>query len=150
MGRGINKWIGVGNCCADPETRYAPSGSAVTNLTMACGDEYTDKNTGQKQDKTEFVRLVFFNKLGEIAGEYLKKGSQIYVEGKIQTKKWQDQNGVDKYSTEIVVRELVMLGGRGSSGQEGQQGAPQGQQQQSAPQQSNNDGWDDMDDKIPF
>lgn len=108
----VNKWIGVGNCCADPETRYATSGSAVTNLTIACNDKYKDKQTGQMVSKAEFVRIVFFGRLAEIAGEYLKKGSQVYIEGKLQTRKWQDQNGQDRYTTEIVANEMQFLGSK--------------------------------------
>lgn len=127
MAKGINKWIGIGNCCADPETRYTPGGAAITNVSIACNDSYKDKTTGERIDKPEFVRIVFFNRLAEVAGEYLRKGSQVYVEGKLQTRKWQDQSGADRYSTEIVASELQMLGSRDES-------APHGQNR---PQQAN-------------
>ena len=144
----VNKWIGVGNCCADAETKALPSGNYVTNITVACNDKYKDKKTGQAVEKTEFVRIVFFNRLAEIAGEYLKKGSQVYVEGALRTRKWQDQSGNDRYTTEIVGSEMQMLGGRqgGGGGMGGDAGydqsyAPQApsqaapQQQYAAPQQ---------------
>ena len=108
----LNKWSGIGNCCSDPEARALPSGSYVVNLTIACNSSYKDKQTGQKVGNTEFVRIVFFNRLAEIAGEYLKKGSQVYIEGKLQTRKWQDQNGQDRYTTEIVANEMQFLGSR--------------------------------------
>lgn len=112
MARGINKVILVGNLGQDPEVRYMPSGGAVANITIATSESWKDKQTGQPVDKTEWHRIVFFNRLAEIAGEYLKKGSQVYVEGKLQTRKWQDQSGTDRYTTEIVANELQMLGGR--------------------------------------
>ena len=114
MSRGINKVILVGNLGSDPEVRYMPSGSAVANVSLATTDSWKDKNTGAQQDRTEWHRVVFFNRLAEIVGEYLKKGSQVYVEGRLQTRKWQDKQGVDRYTTEIVVSEMQMLGGRGS------------------------------------
>ena len=116
MARGINKVILVGNLGQDPEVRYMPSGGAVANLTIATSESWKDKQTGQPVEKTEWHRIVFFNRLAEIAGEYLKKGSQIYVEGKLQTRKWQDQSGTDRYTTEIVANELQMLGGRQGQG----------------------------------
>ena len=143
MARGINKWIGIGNCCADPEIRYAASGSAIANVTVACGDEYKDKTTREKVDKTEFVRVVFFNRLGEIAGEYLKKGSQVYIEGKLQTRKWQDKDGQDRYTTEIVANEMQMLGGRGES-------KPAKPSSNPSAQADDGQGADDFDDDIPF
>ena len=114
--KSVNKWIGIGNLCKDPETKYMPSGGAVTNITVACNDSYKDKNTGEKVDKTEFVRVIFFNKLAEIAAQYLKKGSQVYVEGSLRTRKWQNKEGVDQYTTEIVASEMQMLGGKPGSG----------------------------------
>lgn len=111
MSKGVNKWIGIGNLCADPEVRYTQSGAAVTNFTLACDDSYKDKSTGEKVSKTEFVRIVCFGKLAEIAGQYLHKGRQTYAEGKLQTRKWQDKDGADRYTTEIVASELQMLGG---------------------------------------
>lgn len=112
MARGINKVILVGNLGADPETRYTASGSAVTNISLATTDSWRDKNSGEQQERTEWHRVVFFNRLAEIAGEYLRKGRQVYVEGRLQTRKWQDQNGQDRYTTEIVANEMQMLGGR--------------------------------------
>ena len=116
MARGVNKVILVGNLGKDPETRYMPSGGAVTNCTLATTAAWKDKQSGEQVEKTEWHRLVFFNRLAEIAGEYLKKGSQIYVEGELQTRKWQDKEGHDRYTTEIKVRDMQMLGGRGDAG----------------------------------
>lgn len=113
--RGVNKVILLGNVGGDPETRYLPNGNAVTNITLATSDSWKDKQTGQVQERTEWHRVVFFGKLAEIAGEYLKKGSQVYVEGRLQTRKWQDQSGQDRYTTEIVVDmggTMQLLGGR--------------------------------------
>jgi len=116
MARGINKVILVGNLGNDPETRYLPSGGAVTNVSLATSSAWKDKNTGQEQEKTEWHRVVFFNRLGEIAGQYLKKGSKIYVEGSLRTNKWQDKDGHDRYTTEIIANEMQMLDGKGGSG----------------------------------
>lgn len=150
MARGVNKVILVGNLGQDPEVRYMPNGNGVANITLATSDSYKDKNTGQMVDKTEWHRVVFFGKLAEIVGEYCRKGSQIYVEGKLQTRKWTDQQGQEKYTTEIVVDgftgQMQMLGARGGDQQGGgyqggQQQSQGGQsqggygQQQSAPQQ---------------
>ncbi|MCQ8879177.1 single-stranded DNA-binding protein [Pseudoalteromonas shioyasakiensis] len=152
MARGVNKVILVGNLGQDPEVRYMPNGNGVANITLATSDSYKDKNTGQMVDKTEWHRVVFFGKLAEIVGEYCRKGSQIYVEGKLQTRKWTDQQGQEKYTTEIVVDgftgQMQMLGARGGDQQGGgyqggqQQSQSQGgqsqggySQQQSAPQQ---------------
>ena len=136
MARGINKVILVGNLGNDPEVRYAANGSAIANISVATTDSWKDKNTGEQQDRTEWHRVVMFNRLGEIAGEYLKKGSQVYIEGKLQTRKWQDQSGQDKYSTEIVASEMQMLGGRGGGSETGGGGGYQApQQRQQAPQQ---------------
>lgn len=113
MARGINKVILIGNLGRDPETRYLPSGGAVTNAAIATSESWTDKQSGQKQERTEWHRVVFFNRLAEIAGEYLKKGSKVYIEGALRTRKWQDQQtGQDRYSTEIVASEMQMLDGR--------------------------------------
>ncbi len=129
----INKVILVGNLGQDPEVKYMPSGGAVTNLSIATTDSWKDKSTGEKRENTEWHRVVFFNRLAEIAGEYLRKGSQIYVEGNLRTRSWED-NGVKKYSTEIVAREMQMLGGRSGGSSDF---APQSQQQGGgAPQQS--------------
>jgi len=157
MARGINKVIIVGNVGGDPETRYMPSGSAVTNLTIATNESWKDKATGEQKERTEWHRVAMFNRLAEIAAEYLRKGSQVYIEGKLRTRKWQDKSGQDRYTTEIVADEMQMLGGRGGSGGGGgnfgdgapsgggQQGGKQGGQ--SAPPQP---GPDDFDDDIPF
>jgi single-strand DNA-binding protein len=116
MARGINKVILVGNLGADPETRAMPSGSSVTNLRIATSESWKDKQSGEQQERTEWHRVAIFGKLAEIAGEYLKKGSQVYVEGSLRTRKWQDKQGVERYSTEIVATEMQMLGGRGGGG----------------------------------
>jgi single-strand DNA-binding protein len=116
MARGVNKVILVGNLGADPETRYMPSGGAVTNVRIATSDSWRDKASGEQRERTEWHRVVFFNRLAEISAEYLRKGSQIYVEGRIQTRKWQGQDGQDRYTTEIVASEMQMLGGRGGGG----------------------------------
>ncbi len=116
MARGINKVILVGNLGADPETRYTPSGSAVTKIRIATSESWKDRQTGERQERTEWHRIVFFGRLAEIAGEYLKKGSQVYVEGSLRTDKWQDQSGQDRYTTEIVANEMQMLGGRAGAG----------------------------------
>ena len=125
MARGINKVILIGNLGNDPETKFLPSGGAVTNVSLATSESWKDKQTGQMQERTEWHRVVFFNKLAEIAGEYLKKGSKVYVEGSLRTRKWQGQDGQDRYTTEIVVSDMQMLDGRGEgagSGQPRQQG----------------------------
>ena len=119
MARGVNKVILIGNLGADPETRFMPSGGAVTNIRLATSETWKDRQTGQQQERTEWHRVVFFNKLGEIAGEYLKKGSKVYVEGSIRTRKWQGQDGQDRYTTEIVANEMQMLDGRGGGGGDG-------------------------------
>jgi len=111
--RGVNKVILVGNLGNDPETRYMPSGGAVTNISVATSEVWKDKQTGQPQERTEWHKVVFFNKLAEIAGEYLRKGSKVYVEGTLRTRKWQDQSGQDRYSTEVVANEMQMLDSRG-------------------------------------
>lgn len=120
--RGINKVILVGNLGQDPETRYTPGGSAITNISIATSETWKDKQTGQPQERTEWHRVVFFNRLAEIAGEYLRKGSKIYVEGSLRTRKWQDQQGVDRYTTEIVANDMQMLDS--SSGKRDGSGAP--------------------------
>ena len=112
MSRGVNKVILVGNLGNDPEMRGMPSGGSVTNITIATSENWKDKQTGQPQERTEWHRVVFFNKLAEIAAEYLKKGSKVYVEGSLRTRKWQDQSGQDRYTTEIVAREMQMLDSR--------------------------------------
>jgi single-strand DNA-binding protein len=122
MARGINKVILVGNLGRDPEMRYTASGAAIANVTIATTDSWRDKQSGEKQEKTEWHRVVFFNRLAEVVGEYLRKGSQVYVEGRLQTRKWQDQSGQDKYTTEVVANEMQMLGGRGDGGGQAAQG----------------------------
>ncbi|WOJ96700.1 single-stranded DNA-binding protein [Congregibacter brevis] len=114
--RGVNKVILVGNLGADPETRFMPSGGSVTNVRLATSETWKDKQTGQQQERTEWHRVVFFNRLAEVAAEYLRKGSKLYVEGAIRTRKWQDQSGQDRYTTEIVGSEMQMLDSRGGSG----------------------------------
>lgn len=169
MARGINKVIIVGNVGGDPETRYMPSGSAVTNLTIATNESWKDKKTGEQKERTEWHRVAMFNRLAEIAAEYLRKGSQVYIEGKLRTRKWQDKSGNDRYTTEIVADEMQMLGGRGGSsgggdfgggsggGQGGGSGGDFGGGQgggQSGGQGGGNappqQGPDDFDDDIPF
>ncbi|HIF9220344.1 TPA: single-stranded DNA-binding protein [Photobacterium damselae] len=175
--RGVNKVILVGNLGNDPEVRYMPNGGAVANITIATSETWRDKATGENREKTEWHRVVLFGKLAEVAGEYLRKGSQVYIEGQLQTRKWQNQQGQDQYTTEIVVQGfngvMQMLGGRQNQGGQGmgaqqQQGgwgqpqqpaaqnfAPQQQQQQApaqqpAPQQQYNEPPMDFDDDIPF
>jgi len=145
MARGVNKVIIVGNLGNDPDTRAMPSGSSVTNLSVATSESWKDKQTGEQKDRTEWHRVAMFGRLAEIAAEYLRKGSQVYIEGRLRTRKWQDQSGNDRYSTEIVADEMQMLGGRsGSSAPAGQ--APSPPQHQSPPQGDS----DDFDDDIPF
>ncbi|HST00700.1 MAG TPA: single-stranded DNA-binding protein [Usitatibacter sp.] len=121
----VNKVIIVGNLGRDPETRYMPDGGAITNISVATTDKWKDKN-GEMQEKTEWHRVAFFGKLAEIAGEYLKKGSQVYVEGRLQTRKWQDKDGQDKYTTEIVANQMQMLGSRQGMGGGGRDAAHEG------------------------
>ena len=138
MARGVNKVILIGNVGGDPETRYLPNGNAVTNITLATTDSWKDKQTGQQQDRTEWHRIVFFGKLAEIAGEYLRKGGQCYIEGRLQTREW-EKDGVKRYTTEIVVDmngTLQLLGGRGGNSEGGGEYAPRQQQSRPAPQQS--------------
>ena len=155
MARGINKVILVGNLGADPETRYMPSGGAVTNLSVATSESWKDKQTGEQKDRTEWHKVAMFNRLAEIAAEYLRKGSQVYIEGKIRTRKWQDKDGNDRWTTEIIADEMQMLGGRGGAGgggggsyggggggSRGGSNAPSGGQ---TPPPA-----DDFDDDIPF
>jgi len=153
MARGINKVILVGNLGNDPEVRYTPAGAAVTTISVATTESWKDKE-GNKQEKTEWHRVVFFSRLAEIAGEYLKKGSQVYIEGKLRTNKWQDQNGQDRYTTEILANEMQMLGGRGGDSGSGGfgGGGSMPQAPKAKPQQNNNPApnFDDFDDEIPF
>ena len=153
MARGVNKVILVGNLGKDPDVKYTASGAAVANITVATSESWNDKQTGEKQEKTEWHRVVFFRRLAEIAGEYLRKGSQVYIEGKLQTRKWQDQNGQDRYTTEIVANEMQMLGGRGGEAGSRQQGGGGGFRANApapqAPAQQDQDGGF-ADDDIPF
>ncbi len=170
----LNKVMLIGNLGADPETRYMPSGGAVTNIRLATTRRWKDRQSGERREETEWHRVVFFNRLAEIAAEYLRKGSQVYVEGRIRTQRWQDQNGQDRYTTEIVADEMTMLGSRtGGTGnfadnapQQGggyaqpqapQQPQPQSQpssatppQQPAAPNSPPPAAYDDFDDDIPF
>jgi single-strand DNA-binding protein len=145
MARGINKVILIGNLGTDPEVRYMPQGGAVANLTVATSESWTDKASNEKKEQTEWHRVVIYQRLAEIAGEYLRKGSKVYIEGKLKTRKWQDKDGVERYTTEIIANELQMLDGRGDGQQQGggQQSGyqkpaaqQQGGYQQAAPQQA--------------
>ncbi|TVM07040.1 MAG: single-stranded DNA-binding protein [Halomonas sp.] len=140
MARGINKVILIGNLGQDPEVRFTPSGTAVANLSLATSDTWMDKQTGQRQERTEWHRIVLFNKTAEIAQQYLKKGSKVYIEGRLQTRKWQDQNGQDKYSTEVVANDMQMLDSRGGGDFQGGGSYPNNQSQQGGgyPPQGNN------------
>ena len=157
MARGVNKVILVGNLGADPEVRYMPSGGAVTNISIATSEQWTDKASGQKQERTEWHRVTLFNRMGEIAGEYLKKGSQVYIEGSIRTDKYQDKNtGEDRYSTQIIARDMQLLGGRSDGGGGGDYNQSRPQQQPSQPQQQpatqpmQTAAGAEFDDDIPF
>lgn len=148
--RGVNKVILVGNLGKDPDIRYMPSGAAVANVTIATNESWKDKNTGEMREKTEWHNVVFFNRLAEIVGEYLKKGSQVYVEGRLQTRKWQDKSGNDRYTTEIIASEMQMLGGRSGMGMPenvSPDPAPAAPEQGSAAHTAAADGFDD---DIPF
>jgi single-strand DNA-binding protein len=150
--RGVNKVILIGNMGQDPEVRYMPNGNAVANITLATSESWKDKNSGETQEKTEWHRVVFFRRLAEVVGEYLKKGSKVYVEGRLQTRKWQDNNGQDRYTTEIVADQMQMLDSRGGSAAF-EENRPAQQQTQSAPAAApapapaQDEGFDD---DIPF
>jgi single-strand DNA-binding protein len=159
MARGVNKVILIGNLGNDPETKFLPSGGAVTNVNLATSESWKDKQSGQMQERTEWHRVVFFNKLAEIAGEYLKKGSKVYIEGSLRTRKWQGQDGQDRYTTEIVASEMQMLDGRGEGAGAGTQQSRQGYSAPAAasapPAQASAGGGyaapsGDFDDDIPF
>ncbi|HEX19897.1 MAG TPA: single-stranded DNA-binding protein [Acidiferrobacteraceae bacterium] len=151
MARGVNKVILVGNLGRDPEIRYSANGQAIANVNIATSESWKDKNTGEKQEKTEWHRIVFFGRLAEIVGEYLKKGSQIYVEGRLQTRKWQDKEGKDRYTTEIVANEMQMLGSRGGSGAPSDNfNQDTGSTGEPATSSTSAGGGDDFDDDIPF
>jgi len=143
--RGVNKVILIGNCGQDPEVKYLPSGGAVTNISVATSESWKDKNTGQMQERTEWHRVVFFNKLGEIAGEYLRKGSKVYIEGSLRTRKWQAQDGSDRYTTEIVADVMQMLDGKDDNRP---QSAPSQPARSAAPAQPQ--GFDSFDDDLNF
>lgn len=164
--RGINKVIILGTLGQDPEVKYMPSGGAVCNLSLATSEQWNDKATGEKKEQTEWHRVVIFGKLAEVAGEYLRKGSQVYVEGKLRTRKWTDQSGVEKYTTEIVLQSMngvmQMIGGKSSdngnqqsqqrqqSGSNQQSGWGRPQQPSSAQKPPSNEPPMDFDDDIPF
>ena len=165
MAASVNKVILIGNLGKDPETRYTPDGAAITNITLATTDTWKDKATGEKKEATEWHRVSFFGRLAEVAGQYLKKGRPVYIEGRIRTRKWQDKEGVDRYSTDIIADEMKMLGSREGMGAPGPEddgssssarapagagagagGAPRA----AAPAKKPAGGFDDMDDDIPF
>ncbi|AXC43027.1 single-stranded DNA-binding protein [Salmonella enterica] len=167
MARGVNKVIIVGTLGNDPEVKYSASGSAIANLSVATSEQWKDKQTGEKKEQTEWHRVAIFGKLAEVAGEYLRKGSQVYIEGQLRTRKWSDSNGVDRYTTEIVIPQMggvmQMLGGkredsgqqpRQQSGQQHQGGWGTNPQQQQQPKQQSQQGGNeptmDFDDSIPF
>ena len=156
----VNKVILIGNLGRDPEVRYATSGSAICNVTIATSRIWKDKTSGEKQEETEWHRVVFYDRLAEIAGEYLKKGRPVYVEGRLKTRKWQDKEGVERYTTEIVADQMQLLGGRegagggddmGSSAPAPQRSAPPARSAPpSKPAAKSSTGFDDMEDDIPF
>lgn len=165
MARGVNKVILIGNTGTEPEVRYMPNGNAVTTLSLATSESWKDKQTGEKQERTEWHRVVCYNRLAEIAGEYVRKGTKIYVEGSIRTRKWQDQQGQDRYSTEIIANELQMLDSKGSQGsspypddmpftQANHQQTPPSQgattRSQPATEATAQAAFDDLNDDIPF
>ncbi|KTD58414.1 Single-strand binding protein (SSB) (Helix-destabilizing protein) [Legionella sainthelensi] len=157
MARGINKVILIGNVGVDPDVRYLPNGNAVTTLSIATSEAWKDKSTGEKQERTEWHRVVCFNRLGEIAGEYVRKGSKLYVEGSLRTRKWQDQQGQDRYTTEIVANDIQMLDnkvGASSSFDDNSQAqfTPTNQNfaKQQPAQQVPHDAFDQLDDDVPF
>lgn len=153
MSRGINKVILVGNLGNDPETRYTASGSAVSTISIATSESWQDKQTGERQERTEWHRVVLFNRLGEIAGEYLRKGSKVYIEGSLRTRKWQDKSGQERYTTEIVGNEMQMLDSKGGAG--GPANFTPANQQHNEPSRSSTSSntpppADEFDDDIPF
>lgn len=163
MARGVNKVIIIGNLGQDPEVKYMPSGGAVTNISVATSESWKDKNTGQTQERTEWHRVVFYNRLAEIAGEYLKKGSKVYLEGSLRTRKYQAQDGTDRYTTEIIGNEMQMLDSQGQGAGQGAQGGYAAQPQSQPHQQRQSQGqapagqaaapagsFDQFDDDVPF
>lgn len=161
MSASVNKVILVGNLGRDPEVRYSPQGSAICNIAVATSSSWKDKNTGERREETEWHRVVFYNRLAEVAGEYLKKGRSVYIEGRLKTRKWQGQDGQDRYTTEIIADQMQMLGG-GGDGAQGGEAAPQRQQQRQQSSSSDyaretgrdpnsrSSNFNDMDDDIPF
>ena len=154
MARGINKVILIGHLGADPETRAMPSGMTVANMRLATTESWKDKQTGEQQERTEWHNVALFGRLGEIAAEYLRKGSQVYIEGRLRTRKWQDKEGRDRYTTEIVANEMQMLGGRGGAGGAAGGGgssepAPRAEHAEAAAGGAGAS-RDDFDDDIPF
>jgi len=153
MARGVNKVTLIGNLGNDPEVKYGKNGNAIANISLATAESWRDKDSGEQQERTEWHRIVFFGRLAEIVSEYLHKGSQVYVEGRLQTNKWQDKEGNDRYTTQIVANEMQMLGGRGGSRNnqepavEKSTDASSEQNKQSSPNQSSTD---DFDEDIPF
>jgi len=152
MARGINKVILVGNLGQDPQTRAMPSGKTVVNLRIATTDQWRDKQTGENKENTEWHTVVMFDRLAEVAAEYLRKGSQVYIEGKLRTRKWQDKEGNDRYSTEVVANDMQMLGGRGGGGGGGggYDREPASRPSQAPSGGGSGGGRDDFDDDIPF
>jgi single-strand DNA-binding protein len=148
MARGVNKAIILGSLGQDPDIRYTAGGAAVANISIATNEQWKDKESGEMQERTEWHRVVFFGRLAEIVGEYLRKGSQVYVEGRIQTRKWQDKEGKDRYTTEIVANEMQMLGSKSGGSTASFDQSPQ--QQPSPATSSENNSNDDFDDDIPF
>jgi len=160
MARGVNKVILIGNLGADPETRAIPSGTTVANLRIATSESWRDKQTGEQQERTEWHRVALFGRLAEVAGEYLRKGSQVYIEGSLRTRKWQDKQGNERYSTEIVGNDMQMLGGRGGGAGGGQApgagggaaggGRESGGEEGGSPSRGGGGGGEEFDDDIPF
>lgn len=152
MARGVNKVILIGNLGKDPEVRYMPNGNAVCNVTLATSETWKDKQSGEQKEQTEWHNLTFYRRLAEIAGEYLRKGSKIYVEGRLQTRKWQDKSGNDRYTTEIIANEMQMLDSKGSGGSTGFSSSAPAQKTSAAPAHSAPpaSSSNDFDDDIPF
>ena len=156
MARGVNKVILIGHIGADPDLRYMPSGNAATTLSVATNESWKDKQTGERQERTEWHRVVCFNRLGEIAGEYVKKGSKIYIEGSLRTRKWQDQQGTDRYTTEIVASDIQMLDAKGTvsggdfADMDQSQAAPQPAKAKAKPKAESKASFEALDDDIPF
>lgn len=149
--RGINKVILIGNLGKDPELRYSQAGSAVASITVATNESWKDKNTGEMQDRTEWHNVVFFSRLAEIVGEYLRKGSQVYIEGRLQTRKWTDKSGNDRYTTEIIANEMQMLGSRSGAGSpENRSSAAPTKQPRATDSAESKPDTNDFDDDIPF